>query len=145
MGPIFSGTNYHYYMHECLLAYHNLFLKYVFKIFQLLLTAFEGLKFCRQSLFDCPSRHRLRDGSNWQLRQLIMPCEKSVETGKGSLHLSIIKGLWNNMVADSVLMMTGALSATFINLTRLQRCRKLIRKDTILRKDLAMKLVLEKG
>lgn len=74
-----------------------------------------------------------------------MQCEKSIETSKSSLHLSIIIGLWNIMVSDSVLMMTRALSAKFTNLARLQRCRKLAREDTILRKDLAMKLVIEKG
>lgn len=49
------------------------------------------------------------------------------------------------MVLHSVLMMTRALSAKFINLARLQRSRKLAREDTILRQDLAMKLVIEKG
>lgn len=76
--------------------------KTYYMVLKLQLTACKGLNSSGTLLFDCPSRHRLRDGCNWQLTQLIMQYERSPEKSQSFLYFSNITEVWKNMVSESV-------------------------------------------
>lgn len=76
-----------------------------------------------------------------------MQHEKSAEESESSSHLPVFTGLWDNVVSESVQKMTRALALLcqvyiFSKTPEMEKtCKKRL---TILRKDLAMKLVIEK-